>query len=197
MRIMVLRQCSTRILTETSSHLGTPSIHTNINVQVAKRVSVTVHKSARLVILRKQLQCSAKVQVFMFSIELITKYYSPFIISLLIVHGALRLTNRTSGVVQAYTDSGWTYVCTNYYYYNFDIHFSDTMDIACRELGYARAKSFHRISGVTYSTSQAKYSLILGTCNGYDARIADCKYAHLSMHCNYRISLTCETGKHL
>ena len=71
---------------------------------------------------------------------------------------------------------------------------SDTMNIACRELGYSKVRSFRLNFDNQYFDD---YRLFLGICTKYDTKISNCTNTRLwrSSYCPSRISLSCEIGE--
>ena len=137
--------------------------------------------------------------------NIVYKYFCPISVCVFLIdYLMIRLTKNPEEFLQAYMDSRWLYVCvvideydTKEYIDYIQSIYSETMDLACRELGYSRAKSFEL--NFSFRSSESEFYLVLRECTQYDTKISNCVDTewgyypyHSRAYCQTRISLRCE-----
>ena len=102
----------------------------------------------------------------------------------MIVKGATRVSNGTSGYLQVYLD-GWRRVC-GYYFDHV------TANVACKSLGFRSALStIYEYTDVYVYNGDYFISGI--NCDGSESNILDCEY-YAYYNCYYENGVICEQG---
>lgn len=147
----------------------------------------------------KHLLSSVNVQVLILNIP----FHIPLnSLNLLFVeYGTLRLSNVTEGYLEVYLDNSWGFVCEDFYYYYYYYYYyysnsisdDDIADIACQQIGYARALSYNKEYYDPYYTYTA--NIVPSGCDQNTTTIANCSNSYQTAYCSSRWFLVCETGK--